>query len=88
MFGVNPVPDDRSRAARAYDLAWRVITVSVEMVLPGAFGYWVDQQLGTVCLFLLAGSALGLTLGIQHLIKFSRSLPPDSSRPSHDSKRE
>jgi hypothetical protein len=55
--------------------AWatRLITVSLEMVIPGVGGYWLDQYLGTVVLFTLLGFGLGLTLGIMHLIRMTQS---------------
>jgi hypothetical protein len=51
------------------------MVVSLEMVLPGVAGYWVDQQLGTVCLFLLIGLALGCTGAVLHLIRFTKMNP-------------
>ena len=35
------------------------MVVSLEMVLPGLAGYWLDQRLGTVVLFMLMGFAVG-----------------------------
>jgi hypothetical protein len=65
--------DDRSSAAKAYQWASRIMIVSLEMVLPGLAGYWVDQQLGTVVLFMMIGFALGGTGAIVHLIRMARS---------------
>ena len=67
-------PDSRSPMARASDWATRIMTISLEMVLPGLAGYWVDQKLGTVALFLLIGFALGCTAAVLHLIKLTRSV--------------
>jgi F0F1-type ATP synthase assembly protein I len=64
--------DDRSVLATAYGWAWRIIVVSLEMVLPGLAGYWVDTRLGTVCLFLLIGLTVGSVAAIRHLIKLAR----------------
>jgi hypothetical protein len=72
---VTSPPDDRSPAAKAYQWASRIMVVSLEMVLPGVAGYWVDQQLGTVCLFLLIGLALGCTGAVLHLIRFTKMNP-------------
>jgi hypothetical protein len=54
-------------------LRWvsRLTTVSLEMVLPGLGGLWLDRQVGTVILFTLLGFALGLTVGIWHLIRMT-----------------
>ena len=56
--------DDRSPAAKAYQWASRIMVVSLEMVLPGLAGHWLDEQLGTVVLFLLVGLGLGCTAAI------------------------
>ena len=69
---MNP-PDGRSPMARAAEWATRIMTISLEMVLPGLAGYWLDQQLGTVALFMLIGFALGCTGAVLHLIHLTRS---------------
>jgi F0F1-type ATP synthase assembly protein I len=65
--------DSRSRQAVAYHWASQVTSVAMEMVLPGLAGYWLDQKLGTVMLFMLIGFAGGLTLGIRHLLKLTQT---------------
>jgi len=72
-------PDDRSPMAIAYAWAARVMTISIEMVTPGLLGYWVDQQLGTVVLFLVLGLTLGTVAGIFHLLSMIKSIPTESS---------
>jgi F0F1-type ATP synthase assembly protein I len=64
-------PDDRSPVAIAYQWATRIMVVSLEMVLPGLAGYWVDQRLGTVCLFLVVGLLLGCTTAVVHLVRLT-----------------
>jgi Putative F0F1-ATPase subunit Ca2+/Mg2+ transporter len=67
-----PVPlpsDDRSPLAKAYGWAARIMIVSLEMVLPGLAGYWLDQKLGTVVLFLLAGIAAGSACAMWQLMR-------------------
>ncbi len=66
-------PDGRSPMARASEWATRIMTVSLEMVLPGLAGYWVDQKLHTVALFMLIGFALGCTAAMVHLVHLTRS---------------
>lgn len=51
------------------------MVVSLEMVLPGLLGYWVDQRLGTVVAFMLVGFALGMTAAVVHLIHLTRRQP-------------
>ena len=65
--------DDRSPLAIAHDLAARIITVALEMVIPGLLGYWLDQWLGLKGVFILAGFAAGLFLGMRHLLKMTRT---------------
>ena len=67
----------------------RIITVALEMVLPGLAGQWLDRRWGTSFIGLI-GFALGLTLGIWHLLQMTRSLntkggrrtPPKKDSPS------
>ena len=71
-------PDDRSPAAKAYQWATRIMVVSLEMVLPGLAGYWLDRWLGSLVVFTLLGFALGSWVGIVHLIRMTRT---DAHRP-------
>ncbi|HEX4414229.1 MAG TPA: AtpZ/AtpI family protein [Lacipirellulaceae bacterium] len=64
--------DDRSALATAYEWATRIIVVSLEMVLPGLVGYWIDTHLNTVCLFLVIGLTVGSVVAMRHLIKLAR----------------
>jgi F0F1-type ATP synthase assembly protein I len=65
--------DDRSPSAKAYQWSTRIMVVALEMVLPGLAGYWLDQQLGTVVLFMLVGFVVGCTAAVVHLIRMVRS---------------
>ena len=65
-------PEDRSPFAVAYQWAWRIIHVSLEMVVPGLIGLWLDRKLGTRVLFTLLCFAFGMTGGIWHLIHMTR----------------
>jgi hypothetical protein len=69
---VTKPPDDLSLLAKAYEWAWRIIVVSLEMVLPGVAGYWLDTRLGTVCLFLVIGLTVGSIAAIRHLIQMTQ----------------
>ena len=66
-------PDGRSPMARASEWATRIMTISLEMVLPGLGGYWLDQKLHTMALFMLLGFALGCTAAAVHLMHLTRS---------------
>lgn len=68
---VSPAPDSRSIVAKAYGWAARIMTVALEMVVPGVLGVWIDRRLGTVALFTVIGFGLGLTLGMWHLLRMT-----------------
>jgi len=63
-----------------------VTTISLEMVLPGLIGYWIDRRLGTKLLFLVVGVILGFATGMWQLIKLAGSTdgaggsPPDRNK--------
>lgn len=50
----------------------KITTVALEMALPAVLGFWLDRQLGTRFLGIV-GAALGITLGLWHLIKMTQS---------------
>ena len=78
-------PDDRSPTAKAYHWASRIIVVSLEMVLPGVLGHWIDQRLGTKVLFAIVGLVTGCTGGVWHLVRMTRVDAPresDQRKPS------
>jgi hypothetical protein len=64
--------DNRSPIAAAYQWVSRITIVAFEMVLPGLAGYWLDQKLGSVVLFMLVGFALGCTAATVHLTQMVR----------------
>jgi F0F1-type ATP synthase assembly protein I len=74
--------DTRSPEAKAYQWASRIMTISLEMVVPGLVGYWLDQKLGTKAVLTILGFGLGTTLGIWHLIQIGNAPPPGSSNES------
>ncbi len=78
---MNHAPDDRSRQVIAYHWSSRVISVALEMVLPGLLGYWLDQKLGTRVVLTVAGFGFGLVLGIYHLVQMTRPKDLSGGRP-------
>ena len=84
-----PPTDERSPAVVAYVWASRLTTVSLEMVLPGLGGYWLDHRFKTVPLFTVLGFACGLALGLWHLLKMTSASTnkADNSDESHTDKR-
>ncbi len=48
-------------------------TISLEMALPGAFGYWLDGQLGTKPWLVIIGVVLGFVTGMVHLLQLVKT---------------
>lgn len=69
---VHDPDDDRLIAAKALTLAYAVISASLEVVVPIAIGYWLDNRCKTSPLFVLLGLALGLTAGGWALVQLTR----------------
>ena len=61
--------DTRSPTAKAMDWVSRITTISVMMVLPALGGYYLDQQFGTVAVFLFLGMILGIAAAGWQLYK-------------------
>ena len=64
--------DSRSPLAVGLDWASRVTSISVQMIVLGLIGYWLDGKLGIRGLFTLLGFSLGMTIGMWQLIRFTR----------------
>lgn len=84
----NP-PENRPPLALATEWVARITTVSLEMVLPGLAGQWLDDRWGTRFLGLV-GFGLGLTGGIWHLLVMTGSVgktrpPQKPSQPDKSS---
>ncbi len=67
-------PDDhRPPLAQAAAWASRVMTVALEMVLPGLIGIWIDRKIGTKAVFTLAGFGLGFSVALWHLLQLTKN---------------
>jgi len=64
-------PDGPTLIAIAYGWAARIMTVALEMVVPGLIGVWLDKRLGTKIVFVLLGFGGGCTLAVWHLIRMT-----------------
>jgi ATP synthase protein I len=64
--------DPRSDYIKAMQWVSRITSISMEMVLPGVLGYFVDQWLGTKLVFVIGGLILGFVGGIWQLIKLTK----------------
>lgn len=63
--------------------ASRVLTVSLEMVLPGLAGWWLDGWLGWPPVLTIFGFIGGLVLGMWHLLAMTRPRGDSSPRDHH-----
>ena len=63
---------DLSWLAAAYAWSGKIMTVGLEMVLPGVAGMWLDGKLGTNFLAPV-GFAFGVLFGFWHLMYMTRS---------------
>lgn len=70
---MNNQSDDRASHAIAYQWASRVMTICIEMVVPGVIGYLIDRQLGIRVVFTAIGFGIGLVMGIVHLLRITDS---------------
>ena len=76
--------DQRSPLAIGMEWSSRVVTVSLEMVVPGVAGHWLDERLGTRALFTLLGFALGMFVAIRHLMQMVSPASTDRDNPPPD----
>ena len=72
--------DDRSPYALAYQWSARIMSISLELVVPVLIGYWLDQRLHLLPLFLISGAILGFVTATLSLVRLTK--PPRPRRPS------
>ena len=51
-----------------------IMTIAFMMVVPALFGFWLDNWLGTVAVFMFLGVILGVVAGVWQLVKLVQSL--------------
>ena len=68
-----PPDDDRRSLVTGMQLASRAMTVSLEMALPPALGYWLDKKLGTAPWLVIVFAILGFWTAMRHLLQLSNS---------------
>jgi len=66
--------DDRSPIARAVGIAYSVIGVCTQMVVPVLAGCWLDRRLGTRALYTILGTVVGVVMGTWGLIRVTQTL--------------
>ena len=83
------VQDSDKRSSQSIGFAWasRIMTVSLEMVVPGLIGLWIDRWLGNkIPVLALIGFAVGMTTGIYHLIQIGAA--ENGGRPAGETRQE
>ena len=80
-----PPVDDRSSMAKAASWSAAITTISMEMVVPIALGYWIDTWLGTRVVFVILGAIGGMTLGMFHLVRLISNSPTSKGRSRSES---
>lgn len=76
----DPPVDDRSPMAIAASWSATITTISLEMVVPIALGYWIDTWLGTRVVFVILGAIGGMSLGMFHLVRLVSNSPAKQGR--------
>jgi len=49
----------------------KITTISLSMALPGVGGIWIDNNLGTMPVFIILGVVLGFALGMYQLLQIA-----------------
>jgi F0F1-type ATP synthase assembly protein I len=74
--------DDRSSQALGWALASHIMAISLEMVVPGLLGLWIDRKLRTPLVFFVVGLICGVVAATVQLIRFAALLRGDAKSTS------
>jgi hypothetical protein len=77
-WGIMNVSGHDNRSPIAIGLEWssRVMVIGLEMAVPAACGYWLDNRFGTMPIFVCLGAILGFAAGMLQLLRIVRELGP------------
>jgi hypothetical protein len=67
-------PDERSPMAVGLEWSTRLITIGLEMAVPIVGGYWLDQRIGTLPLFVCLGALAGVAVAAWQFFRIAREL--------------
>ncbi|GHT14684.1 hypothetical protein FACS1894170_11870 [Planctomycetales bacterium] len=65
--------DNFSSMSALYAWSARTSGIAIEMVVPAVAGFGIDQLCGTVAIFTIIGTILGVGLGFWQLVKLAAS---------------
>ncbi|MEJ5342317.1 MAG: AtpZ/AtpI family protein [Thermogutta sp.] len=77
--------DTRASWARGYAIGMQIVGIAMELVIPSIAGFYLDRRVGTLPLFTLLGTALGIAVGTMSFVQFFYKNLSQSSR---DNRRE
>lgn len=77
----NSDPDERPLMAIAVEWSARLMTITLEIALPAAGGYWLDRRFHTLPILVLVGAMLGFVLGMYQLLQLARPKGPAKEKP-------
>jgi F0F1-type ATP synthase assembly protein I len=66
-------PDDHSPYTLAMEWTARITTICLELLVPIAAGYWLDQWLRTGILFVILGVIVGFVVSLLSLLQIAKS---------------
>ena len=73
-------PDERPPTVRAAEWASRLISIALEMVIPGCLGWACDRWLGVQPLMTILGFFGGMILAMWHLLRITTKKPSSHGR--------
>lgn len=75
--------DTRATWVKGYAISSQVITIALELILPGLLGFFADRWLGIFPVLTVTGLFFGLTTGTVHFIHFAKTLNHPQKRGSN-----
>ncbi|MDA0833306.1 MAG: AtpZ/AtpI family protein [Planctomycetota bacterium] len=70
-----PTPRQNQRPPLVVAMEWvtQLTTISLEMSLPAAGGYWLDTKWGTSPWLVIVGAVLGFYVAMKHLMALTKT---------------
>lgn len=74
-------PDKRSALSIGMEWSSRITTIGLEFALPAVVGFGLDRWWGTSPWLTVAGSLLGVAVGMFHVLRLASRIPGSRPRP-------